>query len=140
MAFLKKQKLILLREWRKIKQTLKADAVATDICSALYLAASLLPPSSPDKVIIVLSDMRQATSELDLESPEVIDVNAALQKAKDQDLIPELGGVKAVCLGVSSAKSVKYAKSLKNFWLRFLRYGGITGDIIYTMERSFQNE
>lgn len=137
---LKRQRLAILNEWDGIKKNLKPDAKETDIIGAIFLASALMKSSMQDNNIIVLSDMRHINKDLDLESPKVIDFNAAIDRIKNQGLIPQLNGLKVLCAGVTpGGSSPQYYQSLKKFWQVFFRDAGVK-ELIFTMERRFDYE
>ena len=68
---LSREKLRLLKQWKKLD--IEPTAKATDILGALSLAAILFSEKTEKKNLIIFSDMRQCTGELNLETPKKID-------------------------------------------------------------------
>ena len=74
--------------------------------------------------LILFSDMRQSTSELDLESPSVVPDFVRLQK-QGKFVVASLRGVHVYALGVDGAgKSTSSWHSLREFWAEYFRNGG----------------
>jgi hypothetical protein len=133
---LSREKLRLLKQWESLD--LKPIAKATDILGALNLTAILLSQKAGKKNLIILSDMRQCTKELNLENSKKIDVEKKLAQVKE--LIPNLKDVKVTCLGVHSAgKEPFYWLSLKEFWAGFFREAKAEL-ITFSMERRYGDE
>jgi len=133
---LSREKLRILKQWEKLD--LKATAKATDILGAVTLVAILFSQKAGKKHLIILSDMRQCTGELNLETPKQIDFPNTL--AKIETLIPKLEGVKVTCLGVHSAgKNPIYWLSLKQFWEGYFKNTGAKL-ITFSMERRYRHE
>ena len=133
---LSREKLRLLKMWKKLD--LKPTAKATDILGAVNLTAILFSQKTGKKNLIIFSDMRQCTKELNLESPQKIDAVNTL--AKVEGLIPQMAGVKVTCLGVHSAgKNPVYWLSLKAFWAGFFRKAKAEL-ITFSIERRYRHE
>lgn len=133
---LSRERLRLLNQWKT--QDLKPTAKATDILGAVNLAAILFPQKAGKKDLIIFSDMRQCSEELNLETPQKIDFHNILPKIKSS--IPNLKGAKVSCLGVHSAgKNPVYWLSLKQFWEEYFKKAG--ADLItFSIERSYRHE
>ncbi len=115
----------LVAAWDGRRKVLKIGFKNTDIIGALLLASQVFAQDTcTSKRIIVLSDMRQHTRELDIEMPSVISkrqIHAAAHNA------PDLRGVQISVLGVDgSGKSCQYWLSLREFWLSLLGSTGAT--------------
>jgi hypothetical protein len=131
-----KDKMRILQLFRKTN--VKATASMTDIMGSVQLASVLFSPSDREKKLIFLSDMRQYTRDLDLETPKVIDADSTMKELISKGLVPSLNNVKVWCLGVhSSGKSAGYWNSLKDFWIRYFRQAKANQTIVFTMERGF---
>lgn len=134
-----RDKLNLLNQWRKLE--LKPMAESTDIFGAMQLASILFIPQSKDKKLIIFSDMRHFSKALDLESPNIINVDTMFNEVLRKSLIPSLDGVRVWCLGVhSSGKTPTYWKSLKDFWVKYFRKANVLELKSFTIERRVQNE
>ena len=133
---LSREKLRILKQWKNLD--LKPNASATDILGAVNLTAILFSQRTGKKNLIIFSDMRQCTKELNLENQQKI--NAAKTLTKMEGLVPNLAGVKVICLGVHSAgKSPLYWMSLKEFWADFFRKAKAELEI-FSMERRYGDE
>jgi hypothetical protein len=98
----------------------------TDIFGILAIAADVLQgPTGSRKVLVIFSDMRNSTNDLDLERPATVSVREALRKAEQRHLVMHLTGVELYVLGVDGAgKSIAYWNSLKEFWAEYFRKTG----------------
>lgn len=112
-------------EVRRLRDSLQPKFPLTDIFGAILVGADLLGQGKHDrKVLILLSDMRHSTREIDLERPGRIDVPSALARVKRLGLIADLRGIEIYALGVDAAgKQVAYWQSLRRFWTE---YSGLT--------------
>jgi hypothetical protein len=126
----------LVNAWLKRIARLEPQSKETDLLGAFLVASELFAktPGSSRKVLIVLSDMRQHTRALDLESPALIPEFARCGDAR-MGLIADLPGVEVHILGVDGAgKTLKYWLSLKKWWQSyFLRSKAVVVD--YTVLR-----
>ena len=133
-----REKLVLLKQWQKLN--LKATAKATDILGALFLSAHSMADVKEAKVLVVFSDMRNYSPVLDIETPGRIGVTSALAKVEKAGAIPDLKGVRVLCLGVHGAgKTPFYWQGLKEFWQQFFQKAGAT-DFVFSMERRVNHE
>jgi len=98
----------------------------TDIFGALALAADVLEGSTGSrKLLVIFSDMRHSTNDIDLERPATIPVREALRRVEQQHLLAHLTGIEIYVLGVDGAgKSVAYWNSLRDFWLEYFQRAG----------------
>ncbi|MCI0421147.1 MAG: VWA domain-containing protein, partial [Acidobacteria bacterium] len=105
-------------ELRRISQSSPPKFQQTDILGALVVAADILRDSKADRrLLVIFSDMRQTTKELDLERPNVIAIGKALQEVGSLRLIADLRDAEVYVLGVHGAgKSVAYWNDLREFW------------------------
>jgi hypothetical protein len=116
----------LVSAWRERAAHLAPNSRQTDILGALMIAAELLEnPSAERKVMIVFSDMREATPFIDLEAPKLVAVDAAMLKIEDHRILPDLRAADVYVLGVDAAgKSVDYWESLSAFWRAYFARAG----------------
>jgi hypothetical protein len=124
---LAKGRLALTRAWADRSGRLTPQSAQTDILGALLVASELFhkSPSSSRKVLIILSDMRQATRTLDLEHQTMIQVHVALQQIANRKLLADLHGVDISILGADgTGKSVDYWQSLREFWTAYFSRAG----------------
>jgi len=108
--------------WQERSVHLEPTALRTDILGALLVASQLFhdAPDGRRKVLVVYSDMRQATSALNLEVPALIPLNSALAKAAKANPVPDLKGVEVYALGVDAAgKDAAHWESLRQFWAAY---------------------
>ncbi len=114
----------IVAEWRKIASALQPTYARTDVIGALRLLEFIEVSSTPMKLFI-LSDLRQASRELDFESPSRIDVSRALASVRRGGDLPPLKDADVFLLGVDpSNKSAVYMSTLKNFWSELFSAAG----------------
>jgi hypothetical protein len=117
----------LVHAWQSRVDHLQRGFLHTDVLGALLLADQLFHESSNGhrNVLVILSDMRQNTNDLNLETPATLSVPSALAKAEGKGMIANLGNVEVHVLGVDNArKPVPYWKNLQEFWLAYFRKAG----------------
>jgi hypothetical protein len=115
----------LANELRRNLQSIKPRFRETDIFGALIVAADILRPLSGRKVLVIFSDMRQATRDLNLELPIGIAVAASMRRTQTFKLIANLQGIEVYALGVDAdGKSVAYWTSLRDFWAAYFTRAG----------------
>jgi hypothetical protein len=118
---------LLVHSWEARCSQLKPHFRETDIIGALLIAEQSFDPkdNGSDKVLVLLSDMRHHTADLNLES-KLLAPEFSRMEAKS-DLIPDLKNVKVYILGVDGAgKPITYWKSLRAFWLAYFQTTGAT--------------
>jgi hypothetical protein len=116
----------LVTAWRERATRLEPKSQQTDVLGALMIAGELLQsPPADRKVIVVFSDMRQATFFLNLEAPKLVSANSALLKVENHKMLPDLSTTDVYALGVDSAgKSIDYWQSLCAFWRAYFERTG----------------
>jgi hypothetical protein len=115
----------LVGAWKTRTSRLDARFPETDIFGALALASHILGnrPGPSQDVLVIFSDMRESTSELDLESSQTVPSYGTL--AKQCGALPDLSKVQVYVLGVDGAgKSLAYWRSLSGFWQDYLGHTG----------------
>jgi hypothetical protein len=116
----------LLRVWKRRSAKLDPKFPGTDILGALELASQIfnqLPSSGKHKELVIFSDMRNHTQELDLESPHGL---TSAMKARPVASPPiDLHDAHIVALGVeqTSPASTNW-KCFNDFWKEYLSRGG----------------
>jgi hypothetical protein len=97
----------------------------TDVLGALILAADILGRLPGRKTLVVFSDMRQSTDELDLERSKTGPNSSALSVVEKLGLIAKLQTVDVYVVGVDGAgKSLPYWNRLRTFWESYFQNGG----------------
>lgn len=115
----------LLRAWQQKTAQLDAHFKQTDLLGALMVSSQLFRQDGRKNVLVIFSDMRQYTAELDLERPRSIKADVALAAVEKRKLIPDLKGVHVYVLGVDdAAKSLAYWQGLRDFWLAYFKVAG----------------
>ncbi len=114
----------LVRRWQTRKATLVPRFGQTDIIGAMMLAGQLwrTPVSSYRRLLVIYSDMRQSTFDLNLEaSPSGHNAYDTIRK---QDT-SSLSGVEVEIVGVDGAgRSMNYWRDLRRFWVDYLNACG----------------
>jgi hypothetical protein len=108
----------LTRAWQARSAQLAPRSAQTDILGALFVAAEVFHESSGDrrKLLVVFSDMKQATHVLNVERQTRVQTPAALQQVTNNKLFADLHGVDVYAEGVDGAsESVGYWQSLHYF-------------------------
>jgi len=112
----------IVHAWKARAIHLDSHFKQTDILGVLQLASQILAqqPTLGRKTLIIFSDMRQSTSNLNLESLKIVQSFSIV--AERCKLLPELHDVQVYILGVDGAgKSAEYWQSLRAFWGEYFR-------------------
>jgi hypothetical protein len=116
----------LVRTWTQRSTKLKPEFSYTDIFGALLVAEQIFAesPNREHHVLVILSDMRQHTPDLDLESGSSVPALSAMKKQKTVPFA-SLQDAEVYVAGVGGAgKSIAYWKSLKEFWSEYFQGAG----------------
>jgi hypothetical protein len=119
----------LVRAWQERSARLAPSYAQTDILGALLVASEVFreSPDSRPKVLIVLSDMKQATRALNLERQPTVKPTVAMQQVTNNKSLADLSGVEVYAEGVDGAgESVGYWQSLQDFWTAYFARAGAT--------------
>jgi hypothetical protein len=117
----------LVRLWQRRIEHLQGGFQHTDILGALILADQLFyeRPNGWRNVLVIFSDMRQDTADLNLEAPERFDAKAALVRTEKKGLVARLANVDVYVLGVdNSGKPIAYWDRLREFWFEYFTKAG----------------
>ncbi len=128
----------LVRTWKTRSAKLTPNFRETDILGALMLASEIFEERAiqTDKVLVIVSDMRQQTRELDLESPSNLLRLDGPEGNEARIGITHLGGVRVYAVGVDgTGKPSLYWQSLRRFWTGYFAAAGATLGR-YTVTRS----
>jgi hypothetical protein len=115
----------LTRAWKQRSAHLTPGFQQTDILGALRLADELFDqqPDADRRTLVIFSDMRQSTPDLDLESPNLLPPFATFTTRCGA--IPRLRNVQSYVLGVDGAgRSSAYWQSLQCFWKDYFQNTG----------------
>jgi integrase len=124
-----KGRLALTRAWQARSAQLAPHCAQTDILGALFVASEVFHESSGGrrKIVVVFSDMKQATRALNVERQPMAQTPAALQQVANNKLFADLRGVDVYAEGVDAAgESVAYWQSLHDFWEAYFAQAGAT--------------
>ncbi len=118
----------LVRGWKRRNQDLQPRFSHTDILGALFLASQLFSEQVGlgHKVLVIFSDMRNSTSELNLAGASGV---AHFSRTLSQGTLPvaDLRSVDTYVLGVDAAdKSIDYWQQLQGYWSRYFKAAGTT--------------
>lgn len=119
----------LVGAWRARSSRLAPRYPQTDVLGAVLLASDIFrhAPQGSQKVLIVFSDMKQATRMLNIERLPVVRIKAALQRVENTQQLAALDGVQVYIEGADGAgETVAYWESLKEFWLAYFARSGAT--------------
>jgi hypothetical protein len=124
---LKAARLQLVHAWKIRSEKLTASFPQTDILGSLVLAAEIFGQNADSKkVLVILSDMRQETRALDLESPSAALSFNDICKGKKLG-VTNLNGVQVRVMGVDGVgRSLSSWERLRNFWTDYFHASGAT--------------
>lgn len=114
----------LVHTWQRRIENVHGRFQHTDIFGALFLAEQLFRarPSGWRNVLVIFSDMRQDTTDLNLESPAKFNAKAALTRTERKGLIAVLENDEVYVLGVDNAgEAITYWDQLRKFWLEYFQ-------------------
>jgi hypothetical protein len=110
----------LVQAWRQRVAAVTPDARQTDILGALLVAGQVFRemPSGTRDALIIYSDMRQATADLNLERFPASPVDSLLIRV--EKVGPDLKGVDVYDLGVDAeGENAAYWERLRQLWNRY---------------------
>jgi hypothetical protein len=117
----------IVRAWQERAARLEPRARGTDILGALLVASEVfdVTKSNKRKVIVIYSDMLQATDALNLEQPTTLDLDLALATIEREDLSAKLTSVLVYVLGADGGgRKVVQWEVLKEFWTAYFKKCG----------------
>jgi hypothetical protein len=126
-------------EVRRLGRSLKPTYQMTDVLGAVIAAGDVLRHSPAEsKRLVLFSDMRHYTQEIDIEHPIKIVVPQTLARVQQYNLLADLRGIDVYVLGVDGAnKSACYWESLREFWVNYFKKAG--ADLkTFSMSRDLQ--
>lgn len=138
---LKSAQLQLVSAWKTRSAKLVPSFRQTDILGALMLAGEIFEqyPDAKQKMLVIFSDMRQQTRELDLESSSTVPGFDRGRTKETKISIANLGGVHVYALGVDGAgKSFSYWQTLRQFWTEYFRGTGASLESYTVLRESLQ--
>lgn len=115
----------LVQAWKQRSTHLDPHFQQTDILGALQLASEIFAqqPDAGRKTLVLFSDMRQSTPELNLESLKIVPSFCTVPARSGTP--PALRNVQVDVLGVDGAgRSMVYWQSLKCYWTAYFRDSG----------------
>jgi hypothetical protein len=130
----------LVRTWQRRIRDVQVGFPRTDILGALFLADQLFHEKTSGwrEVLVILSDMRQDTADLDLETSANFDAMAALAKTEKKGLMARLDNIEVQVLGVDNAgRSIAYWDRVREYWLEYFSKAGAHVEN-YSVLREFQ--
>jgi hypothetical protein len=115
----------LVRAWKQRSSNLTPHYQQTDILGALQLANQIFAqqPDAGRRTLVIFSDMRQSTPDLNLEGTKIAPSFAAV--VNRCGALPALQNVQGYVLGADGAgKSSAYWQSLQTFWRVYFHNAG----------------
>jgi hypothetical protein len=116
----------LVGVWKQRSARLQPSFASTDILGALFLASQIFsqqPSGAERRILVLFSDMRNHTRDLDLELTSQMDAMRA--HVKSSPVPVDLAGVRVCVLGMDGAgKPLNYWKRLEEFWMEYFRDSG----------------
>ena len=117
----------LVRVWKLRSARLQPSFAATDILGALLLASQIFNQERAEhRALVLFSDMRNHTRELNLDSPSTASTRNS--EGRTVSVAPvDLHGAKVYALGVDGAgQSTAQWQDLEEYWGTYLRTSGAT--------------
>jgi hypothetical protein len=115
----------LIQQWKRRSAELKPQFECTDILGMLFVAEQLFAESPKDRhLLVIFSDMRHHTLDLDLESPALVPRFSTVRK-HSQVYSARLENAEVYVAGVDDAgKTIPYWQSLRAFWRDYFQSAG----------------
>jgi hypothetical protein len=113
--------------WRQQTGTRVPSFKHTDLLGAFEEVAEIRQSQNVRfPVLIVLSDMRNnMPHQLDIETPNDIDVSSTLNLIRRQGAVPNLNGIQVYVLGAKcSDRSYRYFERLRELWTEYFKAAG----------------
>jgi hypothetical protein len=112
--------------WQDRARHISPTARQTDILGAMRLAAQIVGEAPHERrILVIYSDMRQATIELNLDRDNMRKHVPPMGELRDQSPPPDLTGVAVYALGVDAADSSSPTwDRLKQFWTQYFQTAG----------------
>jgi hypothetical protein len=117
----------LVGMWKRRSTNIEPQFKYTDILGVLLVAGQMFDasPKSSRKMLVIFSDMRHHTDDLDLESRRSVPPFRATAEHSRIIMIAPLQSIEVWVLGVDGTeKSIPYWQSLKTFWIAYFRKAG----------------
>jgi hypothetical protein len=116
----------LVRVWKARSARLKPEFRHTDIVGALFVASQIFneKKDAEKKLLIIFSDMRQSTEDLDFDSRPM--PPSFLTNGNRAHIVRvDIRGVRVYALGVDGAgKQISYWQGLRQFWKEYFQATG----------------
>jgi hypothetical protein len=123
---------------RRMGGTIEPRFQATDILGFLILAGMGFHDTPKMRhTVLLLSDMRQSASPIDIEHVGRVPVNSALAQIADHQLFADLQGAQVFVLGAHAVgKDLQYWQSLRDFWAAYFARCHATLSVFSTMRET----
>ena len=97
----------------------------TEILNSLNIADTIFHMEKRQKILVILSDMVQDSKEYNFDRVELTDEYIAnvIRQRNENNLIPDLAGVKVYVAGASADEAKKF-RSIEKFWHSYLGAAG----------------
>jgi hypothetical protein len=119
----------IVHAWQIRSVKLRPTARSTDIFGALVVAGEMLrdSPSLQRKLLVIYSDMRQDTRQVNFNRSASPNIDATLTTVNRGHLFADLRGVNVFVLGAdASGRDIAQWDSLKQFWVAYFAKAGAT--------------
>jgi len=104
----------------------EGGSLLTEILDSLNIADSIFHGEKErEKILVILSDMIQDSKEYNFEKDEITDeyINKVIRYRQENNLMPNLMGVKVYVAGASAADSNRF-RVVQAFWTRYFTQSG----------------
>jgi hypothetical protein len=104
----------------------KGGSLLTEILDSLNIADSIFHGEKErQKILVILSDMIQDSKEYNFDKDKITDeyINKVIRYRQENNLMPNLTGVKVYVAGASADDSNKF-RTVQTFWTRYLTKSG----------------
>ncbi|MBV9760277.1 MAG: VWA domain-containing protein [Acidobacteriaceae bacterium] len=117
----------LIGAWMKRASRLAPTAPGTDVLGALCFAGELFrkEASGRKRSLILYSDMRHVTRDLNLERPTLLSIDRAIVNLEQRGLLADLSGVEVAVSGANAdRRQVADWEWIRAFWLAYFERAG----------------
>jgi hypothetical protein len=103
----------------------KEGTPRTEILNSLNIADTIFHEEKRNKILVILSDMVQDSREYNFDRAELTDAYIAnvVRQRKENNLVPDLTGVKVYVAGASADEAQKF-RSIEKFWDQYFEAAG----------------
>lgn len=117
----------LVSAWKKRVANLQLQFRRTDVLGALLLSSQMFQQSGKgsENLLVIFSDMRQDTDELNLEKKTEFKPNSIVAKLEQKGMVACLQTIRVAVVGADNAgKDIAYWNNLRGFWMGYFKKSG----------------